>query len=267
MKEYIKYFWWIYVVGIVLIFGYGFILIGHSMKYAGESTNNERVTSERVFDYADKLSEQEENKLRRKIAKYEKRIGMDIVLVTYDQPIDGTVESETERFYEEHKFGYDQPNGDGVIYLDNWYDGYTWFCTTGMAKTNYSQPMMDHLVYKVTKKTNANPYKAYSTYIDTVYHDMAGFGMYRFSRANLIFVLIPIIISGLFMAVNLRKQNAKRTTLETTYVVDGKPDVVHAEDTFLNKVVTSHTRSSSSGGGSGGGGGGGGSHGGSGGHH
>ena len=69
------------------------------------------------------------------------------------------------------------------------------------------------------------------------------------------------------MAVNLRKQNAKRTTLETTYVVDGKPDVVHAEDTFLKKEVTSHTRSSSSGGGSGGGGGGGGSHGGSGGHH
>ena len=54
-----------------------------------QRTNTECVTDERVFDNAGVLSDREEEKLRRLIAKREKQTGCDIVLVTLNEPLGG----------------------------------------------------------------------------------------------------------------------------------------------------------------------------------
>ena len=51
-------------------------------------TNNEAPT-ERVYDYADVLTDQEEADLRRYIAETEKKLHIDIVLVTFSQSVEG----------------------------------------------------------------------------------------------------------------------------------------------------------------------------------
>lgn len=128
---------------------------------AGDRNNISCKTDQRVFDYADVLTDSQETKLERLIAKREKQLGLDIVIVTicenvgsdpYDSSINHTIDF-AEDFYSYMGFGYDgfeaeyyMPNGEymttrnagknlvteggvvsyasgsGVIWVDNWYD-------------------------------------------------------------------------------------------------------------------------------------------------
>ena len=90
MREYFRYFKWLYIVlaaaallTVVLHTGHG--ALAKAMDY--QRTNTQCVTDERVFDKADVLTDKEEEKLRRLIAKREKQTGCDIVLVTLNEPL------------------------------------------------------------------------------------------------------------------------------------------------------------------------------------
>ena len=109
----------------------GHWVLAKTMNY--QRTNTECVTDERVFDNAGVLSDKEEEKLRRLIAKREKQTGCDIVLVTLNEPLEeyaraiepGVASEEYVRVYAEKRwendgFGYDVPDGDGVMLVDNW---------------------------------------------------------------------------------------------------------------------------------------------------
>ena len=75
MKEWLKYFRiWFLVCGIILV---AFIVTYFSVLKVNETPEAERINkvcteTERVFDYADVLTAEEENKLREYIAECEK---------------------------------------------------------------------------------------------------------------------------------------------------------------------------------------------------
>lgn len=286
MREYFRYFKWLYIIFAVLLILFGFLNAGHTIV-AGiadyKRTNAECTTTERVFDYGDVLTDKEEDKLRQLIAKREKQTGCDIVLVTlkeslkdYAREIDPSVSYDkfvkiyAEQFYEEHNFGYNKSNGDGVILVDNWYredDGriYTWFCTTGKVKTAYSDEDIDHILDNVYRYVESDPYRAYKTYVNDFYHDMLGINMIHMNVPGSVPWLIGIITSVIFILINWRAKKGIKTTTANTYVDGMEPQFKVREDRFLRKSVVHHKiQSSSGGGGSHGGGhsGGGGSHGG-----
>ena len=287
MREYFGYFKWLYIIFAAVLLLFGFLTAGHAIT-AGianyQRTNAECTTTERVFDYGDVLTDQEENKLRKLIAKREKQTGCDIVLVTlheslkdYARAIEPNVKySEfvrvyAEEFYEDHNFGYNKSNGDGVILVDNWYwedDGkiYTWFCTTGKVKDAYSDADIDHILDNVYVYVESNPYRAYKTYVNDFYHDMMGINVVHINVPRFMPWLAGIIAAVIFIACNWRAKRGAKTTTATTYVNGMEPRFRVREDRFLRKSVTQHKIESSSGGGGGGGhsggGGGGGSHGG-----
>ena len=137
MKEYFKYFRWVFIVIAVLAIVLAAIKGAQglaSITGSHERTNTECTTTQRVFDYADVLTDREEKKLESLIAKREKQTGCDIVLVTLyesleeyareiepDVPHNQFVRIFAEEFYEENQFGYDKSNGDGVLLVDNWF--------------------------------------------------------------------------------------------------------------------------------------------------
>ena len=195
MKEYFRYFKWLYVILgllllILLILNAGQWGIAKAVNY--QRTNQQCMTEERVFDYGDVLSGKEEEKLRKLIAKREKQTGCDIVIITLNESLkeyaselepgvsyDEFVRVYAEHFWEDNKMGYDVPDGDGVVLVDNWYredDGniYTWMCTTGRAKSAYSDVAVDHILDNVYRYIETNPYKAYKTFVNDFYHDMIG---------------------------------------------------------------------------------------------
>ena len=284
MREYFRYFKWIYIILSAMVLVTALLHVGHwGLARAADyqRTNTECATSERVFDGADVLSDKEEEKLRRLIAKREKQTGCDIVLVTLNEPLEeyaraiepGVISSEYVRVYAEQcwenvGFGYDKPDGDGVILVDNWSredDGkiHTWLCTTGRAYDAYYVEDVDHLLDNVYRYVENDPYRAYKTYVNTFYHDMMGLRMFHLFVPGYIPLLIGLVTAVIFMCCNWRSKRGKKTTAANTYVVGRQPVFRASQDRFLRKTVTSRKIQSSSGGS----GGGGRSHGGGGGHH
>lgn len=281
MKRYFQYFKWIFVTVGLLAVAYA-VIIGVRASGGRERENTQCLTEERVFDYGDVLTDVQEEKLRSLIEKRERQTGCDIVLVTLNESLkeyarekeenvsyDQFVRVYAENFYDDNRFGYNAPSGDGILLLDNWYredDGsvYTWLCTTGRVKERYGSRRTDRLLDNVYRYVEKDPYRAYKTYINDFYRDMTGSGAAMLSVPRWMPFAAAAVAMLVFMAVHWNSKKGKRTTTAATYVNGGRPQMNRREDVFINKIVTTRhiERSSGGSGGSGGGGGGGGGHGG-----
>ena len=275
MKGYLKYFRVYFIIILVLTVIFAALKLTGAGKQPAERGNTEAVTQERVFDYADKLTDEEEDSLRRLIAKREAQTGCDIVLVTLNESLEEYAKGYEEQlgylypyqyvmvyadnFYDEHLFGYNKPQGDGVLLLDNWYresDGkvYSWLSTCGKAQDRFSSTMIDELLDKALEDVDSNPYKAYKKYVDLFYYDMTG--KVHIPVAALFFVAGAC--TAVYVGVNLGRNKGQKTTGVATYVSGGHPQMRNQSDLFLHKTVTRRhiERNTGGSGGSGGGGGG-----------
>ena len=275
-KKYISYFKFWFLAILLLAVLLVVLLAVRGRESAAERTNQECDTQERVFDYADVLTADQEEALRALIAEQEKRTACDIVLVTLNESLaDYAAAYEEElgyltpdrytmvyadNFYDEHKFGYDRPYGDGVLLLDNWYreaDGgvYSWLSTCGRAEERFSSSMIDTLLTEALANVDQDPYGAYVKYVNLFAEMMTESG-----GIPDIPVFAPLVLAVLgtvlFVESALRNHRGSKTVNLTTYVEGGKPELKRQEDIFLRKTVTKRhiERNTGSGGGGGGGG-------------
>ena len=261
MKEYLRFFSIPFgLVGVLAVVTIIMSIVkGGADVETAASSNTQRMTTERVFDYADKMTDAEEDKLREEIAKAEVKTQCDIVVVTLNEslveyaaqyediigPVDTSecVMVYADNFYDENMFGYNEAYGDGVLFLDNWYreaDGhvYSWMSTCGRAEDVYSSEMIDELLTDSLYYVEDNPYLAYSTMVEYFVIDMTG-GSVAESILNPLYILIAaIVIAVVFLIVNWSSKKGKRTTTDCTYVVGGNPTFRRKEDRFLYKNVT-----------------------------
>ena len=278
-KRYFSYFKYWFLAILLLAALFVILLVIRKSGNTAERTNQECNTQERVFDYADVLTDDQEDALRTLIEKTERRTACDIVLVILDESLADYAEAYedalgrlepyqytmvyADNFYDEHKFGYDKPHGDGVLLLDNWYreaDGgvYSWLSTCGRAEERFSSSMIDALLTEALANVEQDPYGAYVKYVN-LFAEMMTEG-----RAPKISVLVPLAVAvlgtALFAGGSLKHHKGSKTVNPTTYVEGGKPELKRREDIFLRKTVTKRHIERSSGDGGGGGGGGGGHH-------
>ena len=275
-KKYISYFKFWFLAILLLAVLLVVLLAVRGRESAAERTNQECDTQERVFDYADVLTADQEEALRALIAEQEKRTACDIVLVTLNESLadyaaaykeelgyltpDRYTMVYADNFYDEHKFGYDRPYGDGVLLLDNWYreaDGgvYSWLSTCGRAEDRFSSSMIDSLLTEARANADQDPYGAYVKYVNLFAEMMTESG-----GIPDIPVFAPLVLAVLgtvlFVESALRNHRGSKTVNLTTYVEGGKPELKRQEDIFLRKTVTKRhiERNTGSGGGGGGGG-------------
>lgn len=168
-----------------------------------------------------------------------------------------------EQFYEENHFGYDQPDGDGILLVDNWYredDGhiYTWLCTTGKVKDKYSDAAVDHILDNVYRYVERDPYRAYKTYVNDFYHDMLGIQVFHLYVPDSAPWIAGLIAAVIFIICNRKSKKGTKTTTAVTYVAGAQPQFRVKEDRFLRKSVVTRRIETGAGHGGGGGGGGGG---------
>ena len=137
-KQYLHYFrFWFLAIGILAV---ACVVMAIVNRGKDESRTNNEAPQERVYDYADVLTDAEEADLREYIAEKEKERHIDIVLVTFSQSVEGEEAMEkyglnstswernmqdlADDFWDENKFGYNKGfEGDGVLLLHNWYEG------------------------------------------------------------------------------------------------------------------------------------------------
>lgn len=289
MKQWFKHFKILFIICGVIILAFLVVLVPEYLqKKKAVSAPIERVNKictekERVFDYADVLTDEEENSLRQLIAEKEKITCCDIVLLTMNESLEEYAKAydssaygdewamiKADNFYDENGFGWNKyvesDDGDGVILLDNWFresDGkiHTWFSTSGRAEERYSTYMINHLLDEVYKYIEDDPYKAYKAYVETFAKDMTSSGVDgSASDAEIPWILvfvIPLIAAVVYALLHLSGKEGKRTTAATTYLEGNQPNFKVKEDRYLRKTVTQRhiDRSSGSGGGHSGGGG------------
>lgn len=136
---------------------------------------NTKSPEERVYDYADVLTEEEEDMLRDYIAAYEEQCAMDIIIVILDEDIEEEMDADweeamqeyAENFYDDNRYGYDEPYGDGVLLLDNWYDGQagSWITTSGRMADEFSQEDLDMIFDVMFGLIEEEPFAAYSSFV------------------------------------------------------------------------------------------------------
>lgn len=300
VKRYLKFFTVPFIILAVLIVVLIYVIVknkdGGTEYY--KSPNTERVYgSQRVFDYGDMLSDSEEKKLEKYISQKEKETTTDIVIVVLNEPLEDyepeyrAKYSETitpdkwvmvyaDKFWEDNKFGYDQPQvldgtartGDGVILVDNNYrEGpdnkiYTWFGTTGKAERELSTSEIDNILDAFYDEVEYDYYQACIDLIDQYVKEINPYTVN--TKPNM---TMPIVISAfvmlIFILVNWKNKGGKKTVTSSTYLVNNRAVFTVRDDIFLRKSVSKvKIATQSSGGGGGGGGhhisGGGGSHGG-----
>lgn len=265
-----------------------------------DSPNTERVYGDqRVFDYGDQLTDDEEKELEAYIHEAEKKTVCDIVIVTlneslenyepeyrsrYDMTItpDKWVMVYADKFWEDNRFGYNCPQaldgktdtGDGVLLVDNVFREpktnkvYTWMCTTGKVEEYYYSFMIDEDLDKFYEQIDSNYYLACRDFIDAFVRRMEPVD----AEMPSLFHIFPMIVGALIVLIYCKTDRSfvlnKKRINDETYMVKDSYRVLESKDFLTNKNVTTRytppSSSSSSGGGGGGHhvSGGGGSHGG-----
>lgn len=278
MKQYFSYFkiWFIVLGVLAVITG-----VAAFVNRLDNTRGNYQAPDERVYDYADVLTDSEEEQLRELIADREARIGCDIVLVTinesvlerygYTQNTDSNWEycmrAYADDFYDENKFGYNKAfEGDGVLLLDNWYEGEygsekgSWLSTSGKVYQRYSSRMIDSVLDDVYYLVDSSPYRAYRAYIEDIYHEMSNDNSAGSAMNPFALFIIALVVAAIFICTHLKVKEGVKTTVASTYVENGSVRFNVKRDKLVNKFVTSRVIQTSSGGGGGSHSGGGGGH-------
>ncbi len=288
MRQWLRYFRiWFIICGILCAVCIGSLIKQHIDEKNAVEAPSTRVNTyctekERVFDYGDVLTDEEENQLRELIAEKEKIAKCDIIILTMNESLEDYAKSydpnvpsnqyvmiKADNFYDEYGFGWnktkEEDDGDGCILLDNWYresDGkiHTWLSTSGTVEMAFSSATIDKILDHVYEYVEYDPYRAYKVYVEDVAKVMGGdsagsnVNMDRgtVTKGSLI---LATVVAGIFILTHLSSKEGKRTTTPGTYISEPGVNYDISEDRFINKTVrTRHIERSSSGGGGGGGG-------------
>lgn len=267
-KQYFRYFrWWFILVGILLVVTVG-AGIAHAMKGGVVRTNN-TAPAERVYDYADILTDEEEEKLREYIAKKEAEYGADFVVVTFRQPVEGEEAKEqygyrstnweqnmtdiADDFWDVNGYGFNKDfEGDGSILIDNRYEGQRgeWLSTSGKVEAALGVYDVESVLYAVDDYYDSDPYRAYIRYIDKVCSYLDD-GIQLGGAYYLGALIVSVVVTMIYASYHLGKNKAKDTVAVNAYVAGGKPVLRNKGDDFIRKnVVTRRIETSSGGGGS-----------------
>lgn len=236
MKAYKNFMIILLIIDIILL---GLMYFRSEMnKNISERTNTECLLEERVFDYAEKLSITEEDKLRTFIDQDEKKIGADIILITIDDENINTSEklmNYVNGFYDENKFGWNKPCGDGIIYVDNWATNQVWVSTSGKMQNIYTDNMINKLINEVCENVNEDIYESYKLYSKIIVNDVLG-GKINFITL-MISIGVSIIISIIFIFINCFNLEGEDTTTKSTYVNKNDFKIVRKNDNFLTENI------------------------------
>ncbi len=277
LRQYIRFFRvWFVAAGLFAAVGIG-LAVSRNVRPRG----NEGAPAERVYDYADVLTDGEEEKLRNQIEKAQKRLRMDIVIVTFRESVEGAdvlgsrvmkeyelpytrwednMQALADDFWDRNGYGYNRSyEGDGILLLHNWYPGQNGehLSTSGKAMKKLADiDRLDEILYQVDNYYAADPCRAYSEFIKEAERQLG-----RTPIPWFIVVVVPVLIAVVF-ASSCQSQNSEKYAVSPkAYITDGKPVINGQTDAFLHKHVSSrHIQRDSGGGSSRGGSSGGGSH-------
>ena len=244
--------------------------------------------NEKIYDYSDILTDEEEKEIKEKIDRYIEHTNMDMVFVSINLPY--TIDSQNEEFaadfYDYNDFGINFESYSGVLLLRNTYEQDPYFNVYmfGKAQLYYSfdrsESMLDN-IYPYFK--NKNYKEGLNIFIDnyTYYYDqgipdeMKNYYVDKDSKLQkipsnyyldknnvlhkkpyeipwLLITIIDLIITIITISILIHKNKMVKKILVTKdYIDKNGVNFTRRENNLVKEYVTHVTRDTSSGGGGG----------------
>lgn len=253
-KQFFRYFRiWIIVAAVMLVL-WGILAIITNQTKDSDVRDNSLAPSQRVYDYADVLTDAQEESLARVIAECEEQGKCDIILVTVREEMglsDSTWEKNmmkyADDFYDKKAFGYNKPHGSGALILDNWYEDEngsqkgTWLSTSGKMEdiigTGEENTILDALYAYIS----SDPARGYEAAVRKIaYWGDTETRQKTEDRLSPGMILIfSFIVAFIYAVTHMVQKPGKDTTTASTYVAGGHPRMRAQRDDFVRKSVTS----------------------------
>lgn len=235
-------------------------------------------SSEKVYDFANILTEEEEQTIYTYSKEFMEKTGMEMIFVTVDMPYsyDSKNEEYAADFYDYNDFGLDLEHYDGILLLRNNYslDRYYDMYTFGSAQLYFNQSRYDDILDSIYYDISHDNYlEGFETFKDkclkyynhgiamkykNAYIDENGFIKYTYSVPYILATLISGGITTIIMCVLVHKNKMIKKATEASEYIDKKSiNYSVKEDRFITSRTTSYTVSSGGGGSHGGSSGGG----------
>lgn len=215
---------------------------------------------EKVYDFADLLTDSEEDLLYNEVSNYISNTKYDLVLVTTNENIKNSARDYADDFYDYNFFGLNETR-DGVLILIDMDTRELYISTSGYAIKMYDdfriERILDDGYNYITSKDYYNTFSSMTdslnNYFDIGYPetnkelqvDEFGNPYYikyiPYSTILIIASIITLIITLIFY----KKSRLKIKKLETISYLKGKENI-QKSDEFVNDIVTRTRRSSDS---------------------
>ena len=226
--------------------------------------------SEKVYDFCDILSDDEEKEIYNKIGEYKNKTGFDLVYLSYDLKYKNDLENDdfAADFYDFNDFGIDKELYDGVIFFRNC-NSYPYYVilSFGNAQLYYNTERINNIldyIYNdmITRnymsgfnklESQLMEYYNFGKYSPDAYVDNNSYIRYHDEYEPVYnFPLVSIIIAFVITLIFVNYHKKKNFMIMKEYKADGyidKPSIrfTKRENKFIRSATTSHYISSSSG--------------------
>lgn len=194
---------------------------------------------EKVYDFADLFSNEEEKQLYDNIQKYIEKYEMDMVVVAISENNKITPEVYADDFYDYNDFGMND-SFDGILLLIDMDNRYIHISTTGKAINRYNDSRIDSMLDDI-----------YGYMTDGQYFDAAMTFIDEASSSNVPWVLIfvlPIVVATIPTVIFICKNKMVKKAVEATrYMEQNTVNITSARDVFVTTHTVRHARESASG--------------------
>ena len=270
--------------------------LGVNKKWVIDENNIDNVyatlrvdASEKIYDYAEILSDSEESQLYNSIKSYIETSNMDMVILTVDLPYsDQQIEDYAADFYDYNDFGIDFDLYSGIIIVRNInsFNRYFNIYTFGNAQLYYPyercEQILDYIYNDIHAENYLAGFNSFISYSSELYNDgiPSNYNNYYVNDMGyltkgyttpwfLAFIISGVVTSIIMIILISKNKMVKKASIAKEYLDSSSVNYTNRSDNFISTHTTSYTVSSSSGGGGGGShsGSSGGGHGGGGGRH
>lgn len=219
-----------------------FILI---ILFIGIKGVNAFDNSLKVYDYAQVLTEKEENNLKTKINKYMNKYNIDMVIVTVKYYTQSTLDEYMNLFYNKNDFGIGN-NKDGIILvldLKNSYDNIG-IQTFGRTVNFYSQNELENISNEINKEKGY--YQKLNKFIDGSNEYIDNFDNIYIGDHNILasvnwleIIILSSIIPTIIIIIGLLKSKNVKKECNDNYYIKKDSVVINKKS---DKFITTNTK-------------------------
>lgn len=241
-------------------------------------------SSEKVYDFSDVLTDEEESKLKEKAIEFLNETGIELIIVTINETYsDQRIEDFADDFFDFNDFGITDKSKsyDGILAIRNTnnYNRYYYISTSGIGQMYFTNSRVDNILddmydnmhydnyyegfldFIESSKYNYKkgiPSKYKDCYVDEMgdLHDKNG-KLVSWEKGVYVMPIIPaliiaFIVSLIVMLIMISKNKmVKKAVNAKDYLDENSINYTKRQDTFVSTHTSSYRISSSSGGGGG----------------